>query len=71
MSDQPASGSSSATSPKRLATYASLAAFIALILPLQSSGASLTVYSLDVPAWLVGLVCYLLGAVAMWGQTRK
>ena len=71
MSDQPEQRSSSATNARRLATYASLAGFLVLIIPLQSSDTSVPVFSLDVPAWLVGLVCYLLGAIAMWGQTRK
>lgn len=54
----------------RLVGYLCLGAFFAVVWSLQSSGATLTLFSVEVPAWLVALALYLLGAVSMWGAGK-
>lgn len=48
---------------------ASLAA-VGLIFVLFDSG-SVEVATVDVPVWLLALICYALGAAAVWGALRS
>ena len=48
---------------------AATVAAVALIFFLMDSG-SLEVAGMSIPAWLLAIVCYVLGALAVWGTTK-
>lgn len=62
MSDSNSSGA------KIVGVVASLAA--AVLVFLLFSADSVEVVGMDVPAWLLALVCYGLGGVAVWGAVK-
>lgn len=53
---------------KVVGLVASLAA-VGLIFVLMNSG-SAEVAGMSVPLWLLAIVCYVLGALAVWGTTK-
>ena len=53
---------------KVIGLVASLSA-VGLIFLLMNSG-SVEVAGLNLPTWLLAVVCYVLGAVAVWGTTK-
>lgn len=53
---------------KVVGLVASLAA-VGLIFVLMNSG-SVEVAGMNIPAWLLAIVCYVLGAAAVWGTTK-
>ena len=53
---------------KIVGLVASLAA-VGLIFVLMNSG-SVEVAGMSVPLWLLAIVCYVLGAAAVWGTTK-
>lgn len=54
---------------KVVGLVASLAA-VGLVFVLFDSG-SVEVVGVDVPVWLLALVCYALGAAAVWGALKS
>ena len=53
---------------KVVGLVASLAA-VGLIFVLMNAG-SVEVAGMSVPVWLLAIVCYVLGAAAVWGTTK-
>jgi len=59
---------SNAGPAKVVGLVASLAA-VGLVFLLMNSG-SVEVAGMDLPVWLLAVVCYILGALAVWGTTK-
>lgn len=53
---------------KVVGLVASLAA-VGLVFLLMNSG-SVEIVGINVPAWLLAVACYVLGALAVWGTTK-